>query len=212
MSGMFSYDSKFMSILQAVTDAFILGILWLVCSVPVITMGAASTAFYYAYHKSVRRKMGYAGREFFSSFKGNFKQATKMWLIVLALGILILVNCYILVTYMQTVSAAGMLLGIMLALLLGFTMWVCFLFAYNARFEAGVKDALKNAAIMMLANFFWAILLAILLVAVIFMALRIPYVGVLAPTMYMYFANQILERVFSKYIKTDDICKERAVL
>lgn len=204
MSGMFSYESKFMSTLQTVTDAFILGVLWLVCSVPVITMGVASTAFYYAYNKSVCQKRGYAWKEFFGAFKSNFRQATKLWLILLVLGAVTLADVYLLRFYGEALPAAGVFMGITLVLLVVLVMWGCVLFPYIARFEAGWKQSLKNAAIIMLANLFWAIALVVLLVAVIFMALRIPYVGVLAPTVYMYFANQILERVFSKYIKTEE--------
>ena len=201
---MFNYNGKFMSTLLSLTDAVVLGILWLVCCIPVITVGAASTAFYYAYNKAVCRKMGYAWREFFYGFKSNFKQATKLWLILLALGAVMLADGYLLLVYGEVLPAAGVFMGITLVLIVALVMWGCVLFPYIARFEVGTKKALKNAAVMMLANLFWAILLVILLVAVIFMALRIPYVGVLAPTMYMYFANQILERVFRKYINPED--------
>ena len=90
---MFNYNSKFMTALLSLTDAVVLGVLWLMCSVPVVTMGAASAAFYYAYNKSVCQKNGYAWQAFFGAFKSNFKQATKIWLIILLAGFIIdLVN------------------------------------------------------------------------------------------------------------------------
>ena len=79
-------------------------------------------------------------------------------------------------------------------------MWGCVLFPYISRFELGTKQAMKNAAIIMLANLFWMILLVILFGAVIFASFKIPVVGIFAPTVYMYFANRILENVFGKYI------------
>lgn len=151
---MFDYNSKIMSTLLSVTDAVVLGILWLVCCIPVITAGAASTAFYYAYNKSICRKMGYAWREFFRSFKSNFKQATKIWLIVLGLGAVMLADGYLLLVYGEVLPAAGVFMGITLVLTVVLVMWGCVLFPYIARFEAGLKQSLKNAAIIMLANLF----------------------------------------------------------
>lgn len=57
------------------SDAILLGILWIACCLPIVTVGASSAAFYYAYHKAVRQRRGYAWKEFFSAFKSNFKSA-----------------------------------------------------------------------------------------------------------------------------------------
>lgn len=208
---MFNYNGKFMSTLLSLTDAVVLGILWLVCCVPVITIGAASTAFYYAYNKAVCQKMGYAWREFFYGFKSNFKQATKLWLILLALGAVLLADGYLLLVYGEVLPAAGVFMGITLVLTVALVMCGCVLFPYIARFEVGTKEALKNAAIIMLANLFLGILLVILYGAAIVLSLRIPFVGILAPTVYMYFANRILEHVFRKYMTQENLKRETEI-
>ena len=41
--------------LSRIFDCLLLGILWMVCSIPVVTAGAAFTAVYYAYNKAVRQ-------------------------------------------------------------------------------------------------------------------------------------------------------------
>ena len=105
---------------------------------------------------------------------------------------------------MERLSAASVLMGIMLILFVALTMWGCFLFPYIARFEAGTKETLKNAAIMMVADIFSAILLVILYAAAVAMTLWIPLAGVFAPAVYMFFANQIIERVFAKYINPEN--------
>lgn len=208
MNGMFRYDNIVMRILLKLSDAVILGVLWLVCSIPVVTVGAASTAFYYAYNKSVRQGMGYAWREFFGSFKSNFKQSTKIWLTVLGLFALLLVDCYILFACMETIPVARILLGIMIVMFAALNMWSLFVFPYIARFENGTKEAIKNAAIMMLANIFWAILLMVLYAAAVVMSLWLPVAGIFAPTAYMFFANRILEPVFQRYMAPEDLKRE----
>ena len=51
-------ESKLRSALTAVIDLVWAGILWLLCSLPVITLGAASTALYYSVVKCIRHERG----------------------------------------------------------------------------------------------------------------------------------------------------------
>ncbi len=44
--GFFSLDSKFMQVMSRVADLIILNVIYLVTCLPVITIGAASTALY----------------------------------------------------------------------------------------------------------------------------------------------------------------------
>lgn len=70
-----------MQVLSALIDLVWAGILWLVCSLPVLTAGASSTALYYAVVKSIRHERGRVSSCFFQAFRSNFRQATLIWLI-----------------------------------------------------------------------------------------------------------------------------------
>ena len=96
MNDFFNYENKIMSALTRLMDAFVLGILWMACSIPVITIGASSTAFYYAFNKGICQKRGYAWKEFFHAFKTNFKHSTPIWLIILGMNVMAIVDCFIL--------------------------------------------------------------------------------------------------------------------
>ena len=83
-------ESRLHQVLTAIIDILWLGLLWLLCSLPLVTLGAASTALYYSMVKCVRHERSRATREFFHAFRQNFRQATLLWLIclgVLALGL-----------------------------------------------------------------------------------------------------------------------------
>lgn len=83
-------ETKLHAVLTAIIDIVWLGLLWLVCSLPLFTLGAASTALYYSMVKCVRHERGRATREFFGAFGRNFRQATALWLLcllALALGL-----------------------------------------------------------------------------------------------------------------------------
>ena len=76
--------------------ACFLNLLWMVCSLPIITIGASTTALYYACLKIVREEDFSAASLFFRSFKQNFKQATVLWLILLAAAVILAGDGYIL--------------------------------------------------------------------------------------------------------------------
>lgn len=62
-------EGTFWNILQKTGDALLLGLLLLLCSLPIITVGASLTSFYYAMAKSVRHGRGYPHKEFLRSFR-----------------------------------------------------------------------------------------------------------------------------------------------
>lgn len=60
----------------------LVNILWVICSLPVITIGASSTAACYLCLKLINDDECNVVKAFFKSFKENFKQGTIIWLFV----------------------------------------------------------------------------------------------------------------------------------
>ena len=63
----------------------LLNILMLICCIPIFTIGASVTAMYYVAFKMVKNEEGYITKSFFKAFRENFRQATPVWLVMLAL-------------------------------------------------------------------------------------------------------------------------------
>ncbi len=82
----FNYDGKIYRFLVKFWNVVWISVLWIVCSLPVFTIGAASTATYYSMVKSVRNNEDRATRDFFKSFKQNFVQATVMTVVYIIVG------------------------------------------------------------------------------------------------------------------------------
>lgn len=101
----FSYESKFSQLLLKLCYACYLNLLWLICSLPVVTAGAATAALYYSCLKLVRDEDSHVGATFFRAFRENFKQATVLWLILLGVGLFLAGDGYILYHLRQ--SAEG---------------------------------------------------------------------------------------------------------
>ena len=71
--------------INRIVDSVILCFLFLLCSIPIFTIGASTTALYYTMLKVVQNDRSYISKEFFSCFKKNFKQSTLVWLMLLGI-------------------------------------------------------------------------------------------------------------------------------
>ena len=72
----FNWDNIVFQMLGKLVDCVWVSILWVICCIPVFTIGASTTALYYTVHKSIRGDRGYTTRTFFGAFRDNFKAAT----------------------------------------------------------------------------------------------------------------------------------------
>ena len=69
-------DNPVISGMSRIFDMMCLNVLWLVCSLPIFTIGASTTAMYTVMLKVVKNEEGYIVKGFFKAFKENFKKST----------------------------------------------------------------------------------------------------------------------------------------
>lgn len=96
MGNLFEYNSPVSKALTNICYSAYLNILWFIFSIPIFTIGASTTALYSVSLKIVRNEEGNLTKDFIKSFKQNFKQSTSVWIILTFLGILLLIDGYIL--------------------------------------------------------------------------------------------------------------------
>ena len=117
---LFSYDSRFTQLLMKLVFSSYLNILWFICSLPIFTIGAATTALYYASLKIIRNEEGNVTKTFFKAFKENFRQSTVIWLILLAIGLFLAFDFYVLYNLrLNTAMPMAAFWTILLAILIG---------------------------------------------------------------------------------------------
>ena len=148
-----SPESKFSQIMMRLAWGCYLNVLWLVCSLPIVTAGAATTALYYVTLKIAENEEGDITQQFFRAFRSNFKQATILWLILLALGVVLGTDIYVL--RHLSASTTGVL-AVVLTLALAVVIVACIayafvlsnVFALVARVENTNGAMLKNALLI----------------------------------------------------------------
>lgn len=205
---MFRYDNPIMRFLSKAVDVFLVNLLWVICSIPILTIGASTTAMYYVTLKIVRDEDGSAVRAFFHSFSKNFKQATIIWLIMLIIPIAL---CCYLYFYLSVLETEGILrFLITTAGLVILVFWVAiftYIFPSIARFENPIKQIFYNAFAMSIANLGDTAIMLLVDVGLIYFTLKIfPLLGVAGIA---WFNSYRLHKVFHKYIEPEDSGEER---
>lgn len=207
--GLFNYDNPVWRFIGKLGDLILLNLLWTVCSIPVITIGASTTAVYYVTLKMVRDENDSTVRSFFHSFKDNFKQATAIWAIFLAVGLILAFDIWFFVTGQAPVSGiAGNLMTAIsggMAILYLFT--YIYVFPIQARFYNPVKYTIRNAFIMSIRHLFQTvgivcmdILIVIGAIASLFYMPQIFALFILFGMPLMAFANSYLfVPIFKRY-------------
>lgn len=146
MGKFFNLDSPLMRFMTKLADMMILNIVFLITCIPVVTIGAAWTALYYVALKMVRDEEGGILRSYFRSFLQNFRQATILWLGVLAVVGLLVLDAMIL-GRIDSALAAAMNMGILI-IGMAVLMVLQYLFPLLAKFDTGIMQTLKNACLL----------------------------------------------------------------
>lgn len=155
---LFNLDSPLMQFLTKITDLIILNVLYLVCCIPVVTIGAATTALYTVTLKAAKNEESYIVRSFFRALKDNFKIGTLSWLIVFVAGMVLWMDFQILPGMAAPLRQIFQVLTLSLALL--YLITVLYLFPYIARFENTLSCSFKNAFFLAIAHLPYTMLLA----------------------------------------------------
>ncbi len=146
----FSYDSRFGRLMLILCDSCLLNVLWLLCSIPIFTIGAATTALYDVSLKIVRDREQYIIPMFFKSFRENFRQATVLWLILAGVGSVLAADGYII--YHMRSRSHGMpaifwtlLLALLIAAAVAYVIILLYVFPLVASVQNTNAAMLKNS-------------------------------------------------------------------
>ena len=153
----FDSDSKLMRTLGTMAELMILNVLTILCSIPIVTMGAAVTALYDAVWR-LQQEEGKLTQAYFAAFKANFKRATILWLIYLPLGVILVANFYTAFTKDTSLFAT-------IFSLFGMMWWifaVSWVFPLQSRFENTLWCTFRNSLLVPLCYFPRTLAMAVL--------------------------------------------------
>lgn len=145
MKNFLNPESPPMRFLTAIGYSICLNCLWLLCSLPIITAGASTTALYEVMQKVVLNEESRIISSFFSAFKKNFRQSTKVFLILLIAGIFLGVDGYILLHLRFQGPFWTFLTAVWIVMMAAFCIILLYVFPLMARFENTAFLMIKNS-------------------------------------------------------------------
>ena len=210
MRNLFNMDNPLFQTLGRLADLMIVNIVFLICCIPVVTIGASLTALNYVTLKLAEKEEGYIVKGFFKSFKENFKQSTIIWLIMLAVGIVLGLDMYIMSAGTGTFYTVFRIL--LFILIFVYYMIYTYIFPLLARFYNTTKATFKNSLIMAIADFprtLAMMIIPILAGAATFLTSYTIMYGILIWIMFgfslvAYVNCLFMKKVFAKYMPKED--------
>ena len=137
MKNLFNVENPVWVFMGKLVDMLILSGLWVICSLPVVTIGASTAALYYVTLKLANNEEGYTVRSFFHAFKENLIPGIPLGIGALAVGIFLGCDIYM---YSQLDGKMGIvLLWAVIVLLAVYMMTLVWLFPLMARCKTDWK-------------------------------------------------------------------------
>jgi len=206
-------DGKIMNFLSKLGDMFILNILYLICCIPIITIGAATTALYYNTLKMAENRESYVWKEFLRVFKENFRQATIIWLLLLAAVGVLFINVVFGGGLNAQLSSIVAIVSIVVGIFL--IMTGVYVFPLLARFDNTVFGIIKVALLISIRHFpSTVVIVAVhglpLLLAFVSLQAFIQGVGVVllfSVSILAYIESKLFSKIFVRYYPKEKIEK-----
>jgi len=196
---LFSLDSKFMRFVDQLVDVVLLNLLWLVCCLPIITIGASTVAAYRVSMRMLDSEEGYIAKSFFKAFRANFVQGTMLWLLNAAAMYALYLDWQIILK-----SANPSIILILVSILSTVFIFCVFIYSYplTSRYENTLKRILENSLIISVRYFVKTLILILVLAleVCLFMWNRpMQIIGALVgPMILIYTVSGISKRIFQK--------------
>ena len=144
-------------ILTHIFDFILLNILWLLTSIPIVTLGTATAALYSVMMSVVEKKEGYIIKDYWKAFCRNFKQSTVVWILLLFLGACLWFD----LTLIGVVPGLFRQIGTVVlgAVLIFYFMECIFVFPLIAKFENSTGNMIKNALLIPVSRLPYALMI-----------------------------------------------------
>ena len=198
----FDSESPFSRLLGRVLDIVVLSVLWLVCSLPVVTVGPASAALYYSCAKCLRHQEPGPYRNFFSAFRQNLKTGIGATAVLLLLAVLLGAGYRFLAGAAGSGSPVWGAVRVMYLVLLVIPVSVAACaFPLLSRFTYTVGALLSNSLRMTFRHLPRMVAAGALTATVVALTVLFWYCGVilLTPALCALLSTFLLEPVFRKY-------------
>ena len=214
MNRLFSYDNPVMQFISKIFDLVILNLIFIFSCIPVFTVGASLCALNYVSLKMVRNEDPYIWKNFWESFRQNFKQGSLVWILTLLVCTFLGMDFYIINSQDTTMFAViRVLLWIICVILLSMFLYV---FPIISHFVCSTRQAIKNALLMSIGHLPYTAVLLLVCGGIVYLcaisanafAITIVLSGICGFSVMSFSACLLFNRIFKKYEPEETVTEE----
>ncbi len=202
LNKIFDMENSFWTFVNKLADVVILELLWLLTSIPLITVGASSVAFWHILLKVATDQEGPIFSGYFRAFRQNIRQGTMIWLLQFASGVWLALDAYICFKSDHLLAIA--LVGVFGALGLLWLFTSMYLYPLAGRFRFSFKKIIGNSFFLAIRHFPHTLCLLLLPAAAFAAAKYWPYALIGLPALAFYLDARLIHWIFSLYMEKDD--------
>lgn len=196
--------------LNKLGDIIVANLLFLVCCIPIITIGPALTALYHCMLRTVKGNNNGTTKTFFRAFKENFRQPLIVWLGLLAVGFILFLNIRFLQNTASVVSKPLFYVSLGIAGLV--IILALYIFPVIAAFANTTVNLLKNAYVFAFLHFPSTLAIAVITILPMFMTYRDIKLMPLYACCWFFFGfgltayvnSLLLYRMFKPFLEKED--------
>lgn len=204
MNHLVKFDGPVFTFLTKFCDVLILSTLWILFSIPLITIGPASAALYHSVHKVIFLNEGYTVSTFWKSFCSSLKQGILLTLLCIPVAAFGVVSYFFsrsfdrgnILEYLY--FAVSILTALFLIVMLTYT------FPILSRFYMTIPNILKASVALAVTRIGFTFLLGIIFILCAGAFLIAPFVGFILPACYAMASERLLEPGFQKLLASEE--------
>ena len=161
MGNLFNMDNAFFRFMGKLFDVVALNIVFIIVCIPLVTIGPAISALYYASVKSIRRDRSYPIKEFFKAFKRDFRQSFIVGLILVLAAVIIYVDIRFVVDFIKNDFTAMRYVYLVIGLVISFIS--VYIFPLISRFSLKISGLFRLSFYLAIRHLLTTIVSIILL-------------------------------------------------
>jgi len=204
MSNFFDLDAPIWAWLTELADIMLISLYWWICSIPLITIGASTTSLFYVLGKKVRKESVYITRDYFKSFRDNFKQSIPLSIILIIAWISSILYGLLGVESILSGNLTG-LMKVMIPLAIVFifetihiSLYVCAVFS---RFNMKLYAIFTTAFVLVHRHFLTTIIHTVVLCVGVILIMRAPFLILIMPGAVVGVISFFIQPIFTRYIE-----------
>lgn len=204
INGIFNPENRFWSFIDKIVNLCLLGILWTLFSLPVVTAGASTTALFGYTLPLTEDEEGYVWQTFIRTFRKHFVKSTVFWIGILAGEGFLVYDLYCCLHLNVPGALRIVAFAVLACLIIVFSLTAVWLFPLTVYEDGTIRQTLSRAVVLAVGN--PGMTVAIVLLYALF-GIAVYYIPVLFMVWFAFFSyltSYFYRATFRKYLQKED--------